>query len=43
MLLPLQIGKPRIPPGAEIEYEVELTELPGAAEEFILDVEWKTY
>jgi FKBP-type peptidyl-prolyl cis-trans isomerase len=32
-------GKPRIPPGAEVEYEVELTELPGAAEEFILDVE----
>ena len=32
-------GKPRLPPGGEIEYEVELTELPGAAEEFILDVE----
>jgi len=32
-------GKPRIPPGAEVEYEVELTELPSAAEEFILDIE----
>lgn len=36
---PSSPGKPRIIPGAEIEYEVELTELPGAAEEFILDVE----
>lgn len=36
---PSSPGKPRLPPGGEIEYEVELTELPGAAEEFILDVE----
>jgi len=30
-------GKPRITPGTEVEYGVELTELPSA-EEFILDV-----
>ena len=36
---PSSPGKPRIPPGGEVEYEVELTELPSAAEEFILDVE----
>jgi len=32
-------GKPRIPAGAELDYEVELVELPGSSEEFIADVE----
>jgi FKBP-type peptidyl-prolyl cis-trans isomerase len=32
-------GKPRIPANAVIEYEVELVDLPGAAEEFIADVD----
>lgn len=32
-------GKPRIPPNAEIEYEVEFTELPGNKEDFIADYE----
>ena len=30
-------GKPRIPPRAAVEYEVELIDLPGKGEEFILD------
>jgi hypothetical protein len=30
-------GKPRIPPRAAVEYEVELVDLPGKGEEFILD------
>jgi FKBP-type peptidyl-prolyl cis-trans isomerase len=32
-------GKPRIPPNAVIDYEVELVELPGQAEDFIADYE----
>ena len=32
-------GKPRIPAGAELDYEIELIELPGTNEEFIGDVE----
>jgi len=28
-------GKPRIPPNAELDYEVELVEMPGTLEEFI--------
>ena len=32
-------GKPRIPPNAEVEYEVEFTELPGKKEDFIADYE----
>mmetsp|Transcript_24359 Transcript_24359/g.24620 ORF Transcript_24359/g.24620 Transcript_24359/m.24620 type:complete len:208 (+) Transcript_24359:71-694(+) len=32
-------GKPRIPPNAEIDYEVEFVELPGKGEDTILDVE----
>eukprot|EP01041_Mallomonas_annulata_P009547 gene9547-19846_t len=31
-------GKPRIPPMAEIDYEVELVELPGYGDDIILDV-----
>lgn len=30
-------GKPRIPPRAPVEYEVELMDLPGKGDEFILD------
>lgn len=30
-------GKPRIPPNAEIDYEVELVEIPGTQEEMIAD------
>lgn len=32
-------GKPRIPPNAEINYEVELVEIPGTQEEMIADYE----
>lgn len=32
-------GKPRIPPNAVIEYEVELIEIPGTSEEMIADVD----
>ena len=32
-------GKPRIPPNADVEYEVELVELPGRGEDFIADYE----
>ena len=32
-------GKPRIPPNAEIDYEVTLERLPGVGEEFIADTE----
>jgi FKBP-type peptidyl-prolyl cis-trans isomerase len=32
-------GKPRIPPNADIEYEVELEDIPGIADEFIADYE----
>jgi FKBP-type peptidyl-prolyl cis-trans isomerase len=32
-------GKPRIPPGADIDYEVQLVELPGKGEDYIADVD----
>lgn len=32
-------GKPRIPPNAVIDYEVELVSIPGTDDEFIADVE----
>jgi FKBP-type peptidyl-prolyl cis-trans isomerase len=32
-------GKPRIPPNAEIEYEVTLERLPGVGDEFIADTD----
>lgn len=32
-------GKPRIPPNAVIDYEVELVDLPGTAEDMIADVD----
>jgi len=32
-------GKPRIPPMATLEYDVELVSIPGTEEEFIADVE----
>lgn len=32
-------GKPRIPPGADIDYEVEIVELPGRGEDMISDVD----
>ena len=32
-------GKPRIPPNAEIDYEVTLERLPGVGDEFIADTE----
>jgi hypothetical protein len=34
---PSSPGKPRIPAGAEVEYEVELVEIPGTLEDFIAD------
>ena len=36
---PSSPGKPRIPPGAEVDYEVKLVEIPGMAEDFIADYE----
>ena len=32
-------GKPRIPPGADIDYEVQIIELPGKGEDMIADVD----
>ena len=32
-------GKPRIPAGAEVDYEVEVVNLPGAGDDFIADFE----
>jgi hypothetical protein len=32
-------GIPRIPPGAPLDYEILLEDLPGTAEDFIADVE----
>eukprot|EP00596_Hydrurales_sp_CCMP1899_P010811 CAMPEP_0119051090 /NCGR_PEP_ID=MMETSP1177-20130426/72826_1 /TAXON_ID=2985 /ORGANISM="Ochromonas sp, Strain CCMP1899" /LENGTH=141 /DNA_ID=CAMNT_0007030181 /DNA_START=197 /DNA_END=622 /DNA_ORIENTATION=+ len=32
-------GKPRIPPGANIDYEVQLIELPGKGEDIISDLD----
>ena len=32
-------GKPRIPPGAELDYEIEVVNLPGAGDDFIGDYE----
>jgi len=32
-------GKPRIPPNAVIDYEVELVDLPGTAEDMIADID----
>lgn len=32
-------GKPRIPPNAEVEFEVEFTQLPGKGDDFIADYE----
>jgi len=34
---PSSPGKPRIPAGAAVEYEVELVEIPGRQEDFIAD------
>jgi hypothetical protein len=36
---PSSPGKPRIPAGAEVDYEVTLVEIPGMAEDFIADFE----
>ena len=32
-------GRPRIPPNAVIDYEVELEDIPGAGDDFIADYE----
>ena len=36
---PSSPGKPRIPAGAPVEYEVELVEIPGRMEDYIADYE----
>jgi FKBP-type peptidyl-prolyl cis-trans isomerase len=36
---PSSPGKPRIPPGAIVEYDLELSEMPGTEEDFIADFE----
>jgi peptidylprolyl isomerase len=37
--LPAAPGRPRIPPNADLEYDVELIALPGMGDDFIADVE----
>ena len=32
-------GKPKIPPGGDIDYEVQLVELPGKGEDIISDID----